>query len=52
VRMLFESREIVAGEGFFVDDFRGMDLYQRTVESAGDTATLRLPSTLTIGRWR
>ena len=29
VRVLFEDREIVAEDGFFVDDFRGVDLYQR-----------------------
>ena len=29
VRVLFEDREIVAADGFFVDDFRGVDLYQR-----------------------
>src|SRR5262245_28095134 len=29
VRVLFEDREIVADDGFFVDDFRGVDLYQR-----------------------
>ncbi len=29
VRVLFEDREIVAGDGFFTDDFRGRDLYQR-----------------------
>jgi hypothetical protein len=27
--VLFEDREIVADEGSFVDDFRGVDLYQR-----------------------
>ena len=29
VRVLFEDREVKAAEGFFVDDFRGQDLYQR-----------------------
>lgn len=29
IKVLFEDREIVAGPGFFVDDFRGQDLYQR-----------------------
>ena len=29
VRVLFEDREITADDGFFVDDFRGIDLYQR-----------------------
>jgi hypothetical protein len=29
VRVLFEDREIVAEDGYFVDDFRGIDLYQR-----------------------
>jgi hypothetical protein len=29
VRVLFEDREIVAEEGAFTDDFRGVDLYQR-----------------------
>ncbi|MEO8501129.1 MAG: hypothetical protein ABI565_09455, partial [Vicinamibacteria bacterium] len=29
IRVLFEDREIVAGPGYFVDDFRGRDLYQR-----------------------
>lgn len=29
VRVLFEDREIVAQDGFLVDDFRGTDLYQR-----------------------
>jgi hypothetical protein len=29
VRVLFEDREVVAQEGHFVDDFRGVDLYQR-----------------------
>ena len=29
VQALFEDREIVAGNGFFEDDFRGADLYQR-----------------------
>lgn len=29
VRVRFEDREIVASDGFFVDDFRGRDLYQR-----------------------
>jgi len=29
VRVLFEDREIVAGKGHFIDDFRGEDLYQR-----------------------
>jgi hypothetical protein len=29
VRVLFEDREIRSSRGFFVDDFRGQDLYQR-----------------------
>jgi hypothetical protein len=29
VKVLFEDREIVAGPGYFVDSFRGQDLYQR-----------------------
>ena len=29
VRVLFEDREITAGDGSFSDDFRGQDLYQR-----------------------
>src|SRR5262249_32212107 len=29
VRVLFEDREIVAEDGYFLDDFRGVDLYQR-----------------------
>ena len=29
VRVLFEAREIKAADGFFVDDFRGHDLYRR-----------------------
>jgi hypothetical protein len=29
VRVLFEDREIVAKDGWFEDDFRGTDLYQR-----------------------
>jgi hypothetical protein len=29
VRVLFEDRELVAGAGFFEDDFRGQDLYER-----------------------
>jgi hypothetical protein len=29
VRVLFEDRELQAADGFFVDDFRGQDLYQR-----------------------
>ncbi len=29
VRVLFEDRELTAGDGFFEDDFRGQDLYQR-----------------------
>ncbi|OGV62737.1 MAG: hypothetical protein A2498_02725 [Lentisphaerae bacterium RIFOXYC12_FULL_60_16] len=29
VRVLFEDREIKSGDGFFIDDFRGQDLYQR-----------------------
>ncbi len=28
VHVLFEDRELVAEDGFFVDDFRGQDLYQ------------------------
>jgi hypothetical protein len=29
VRVLFEDRELKAEDGFFTDDFRGQDLYQR-----------------------
>jgi hypothetical protein len=29
VRVLFEDRELTAADGFFADDFRGQDLYQR-----------------------
>ncbi|MHB9109671.1 MAG: ExbD/TolR family protein [Armatimonadota bacterium] len=29
VRVVFEDREIVAKDGYFLDDFRGQDLYQR-----------------------
>jgi hypothetical protein len=29
VRVLFEDRELTAGDGYFVDDFQGRDLYQR-----------------------
>ena len=29
IRVLFEDRELTAAEGYFVDDFRGRDLYQR-----------------------
>jgi hypothetical protein len=29
VRVLFEDRESKAADGFFIDDFRGQDLYQR-----------------------
>jgi hypothetical protein len=29
VRVVFEDREIAAGDGHFVDDFRGRDLYER-----------------------
>jgi len=29
VRVLFEDREVVAEDGYFIDDFRGQDLYQR-----------------------
>jgi hypothetical protein len=29
VHVLFEDRELKAADGFFVDDFRGQDLYQR-----------------------
>jgi hypothetical protein len=29
VRVLFEDREITAADGYFIDDFRGQDLYQR-----------------------
>ena len=29
VRVLFEDREITAKDGYFLDDFRGEDLYQR-----------------------
>jgi hypothetical protein len=35
VRVLFEDREIVAQAGFFEDDFRGQDLYQRHGGRAG-----------------
>ena len=29
VRVLFEDREVTAANGYFIDDFRGRDLYQR-----------------------
>lgn len=29
VHVLFEDREIIAEDGYFVDDFRGVHLYQR-----------------------
>jgi hypothetical protein len=29
VRVLFEDRELTAADGYFMDDFRGQDLYQR-----------------------
>jgi hypothetical protein len=29
VRVLFEDRELTAQDGYFTDDFRGQDLYQR-----------------------
>jgi hypothetical protein len=29
IRVLFEDREIRSSRGFFIDDFRGQDLYQR-----------------------
>jgi hypothetical protein len=29
IRVLFEDRTVVAEDGYFVDDFRGVDLYQR-----------------------
>lgn len=29
IRVLFEDRHLTADEGFFTDDFRGQDLYQR-----------------------
>src|SRR5262249_8666182 len=29
VRVLFEDRDLTAADGYFVDDFRGQDLYQR-----------------------
>jgi hypothetical protein len=29
IKVLFEDRDIVAGPGYFVDDLRGQDLYQR-----------------------
>ncbi|MGH7899014.1 MAG: hypothetical protein ACREQQ_13750, partial [Candidatus Binatia bacterium] len=29
IRAIFEDRELVAADGYFVDDFRGQDLYQR-----------------------
>src|SRR5262249_34667487 len=29
VHVLFEDREITAADGYFIDDFRGRDLYQR-----------------------
>jgi hypothetical protein len=35
IRVLFEDRDIIAGAGFFVDDFRGQDLYQRYGGSTG-----------------
>ena len=44
VRVLFEDREIVAEDGFFVDDFRGADLYQRY---GGERTGLRQ-----LARWR
>jgi hypothetical protein len=39
VRVLFEDRSIAAAEGYFEDDFRGADLYQRYggAEGYGDT---------------
>ena len=35
VKVLFEDRELVAQAGYFVDDFRGHDLYQRYGGSTG-----------------
>ena len=29
VRVLFEDRQLTAADGYFVDDFRSRDLYQR-----------------------
>ena len=29
IKVLFEDREVVAAPGYFLDDFRGQDLYQR-----------------------
>ena len=29
IRVAFEDRELVAADGYFVDDFRGQDLYER-----------------------
>ena len=29
VRVVFEDRDIMAEDGWFLDDFRGADLYQR-----------------------
>jgi hypothetical protein len=39
VRVLFEDRSVAAAEGYFEDDFRGEDLYQRYggAEGYGDT---------------
>jgi hypothetical protein len=39
VRVLFEDRSITADDGYFEDDFRGEDLYQRYggAEGYGDT---------------
>jgi hypothetical protein len=39
VRVLFEDRSLTAADGYFEDDFRGEDLYQRYggAEGYGDT---------------
>ncbi len=39
VRVLFEDRSVTAADGYFEDDFRGEDLYQRYggAEGYGDT---------------
>ena len=37
IRVLFEDREVVANAGWFADDFRGQDLYQRYGGGTGYT---------------
>jgi hypothetical protein len=39
VRVLFEDRSVIAADGYFEDDFRGEDLYQRYggADGYGDT---------------